>query len=144
MLKLYLDNCCYNRPYDDQSQLKIRLETQAKLRIQRDIKHGRYKLVWSYVMEYENSQNPYEEKRQAILLWKDIAIENVLENEQILEYATSLAGKGIKTYDALHIACAVNAGCEYFLTTDRKLLKAQIQEIHVINPIEFIMEEEDR
>ena len=64
MDKIYLDNCCYNRPYDDQSQLKIQLETQAKLKIQHDIKQGDYKLVWSYVMEYENSNNPFEEKRE--------------------------------------------------------------------------------
>ena len=33
-VKIYLDNCCYNRPYDDQNQLKIELETKAKLYIQ--------------------------------------------------------------------------------------------------------------
>jgi hypothetical protein len=31
MVRLYLDNCSFNRPFDDQSQLKIRLETEAKL-----------------------------------------------------------------------------------------------------------------
>ena len=31
---LYLDNCCFNRPYDDQEQIAIYLETQAKLFIQ--------------------------------------------------------------------------------------------------------------
>jgi len=30
-MKIYLDNCSYNRPFDDQSQMKIRLETEAKL-----------------------------------------------------------------------------------------------------------------
>ena len=29
--KVYLDNCCYNRPYDDQTQLRIELETKAKI-----------------------------------------------------------------------------------------------------------------
>ena len=29
--RIYLDNCCFNRPYDDQSQPRIRFETQAKL-----------------------------------------------------------------------------------------------------------------
>ena len=35
------------------------------------------------------------------------------ETEDILLFAESLASKGIKTYDALHIACAVAADCEY-------------------------------
>jgi len=31
---VYLDNCCYNRPFDDQSQVRIELETKTKLYIQ--------------------------------------------------------------------------------------------------------------
>jgi len=34
--RLYLDNCCFNRPYDDQSNLLNRMETEAKLFIQED------------------------------------------------------------------------------------------------------------
>ena len=30
-MRVYLDNCCYNRPFDDQGQLKVLLETLAKL-----------------------------------------------------------------------------------------------------------------
>lgn len=37
-MRIYLDNRCYNRPYDDQSQLRISLEAQAKLHIQEMIK----------------------------------------------------------------------------------------------------------
>ena len=44
-MRLYLDNCCFNRPFDDQSQLKVRLETEAKLFIQQGILVGRYELV---------------------------------------------------------------------------------------------------
>ncbi len=44
MLKIYLDNCCYNRPFDIQEQDLIRLETQAKLAIQRKIKEGNIRL----------------------------------------------------------------------------------------------------
>ena len=39
-MRLYLDNCCYNRSYGDHPQLTIFLETQAKLRIQKVIKNG--------------------------------------------------------------------------------------------------------
>ena len=63
---VYLDNCCYNRPYDDQSQIRISLESQAKLEIQRRIKKGEIKLVTSYMTEYENAQNPIETRRRNI------------------------------------------------------------------------------
>lgn len=55
-MKIYLDNCCYNRPFDDQSQIRIHLETQAKLYIQSKIREGTYDLVWSYILDYENGK----------------------------------------------------------------------------------------
>ena len=143
-MKIYLDNCCYNRPFDDQSQMKIHLETQAKLYVQRQIRDGVYDLVWSYILDYENGKNPYEEKRFAIAPWKAIAAFCVVEEtEEILLCAESLASKGIKTYDALHIACAIAAQCEYYLTTDKKLLHTQVPEIKIIDPIDFVMEMEE-
>ena len=43
-MKVYLDNCCYNRPYDNQNYLSISLETQAKLLVQLLIKEKRLEL----------------------------------------------------------------------------------------------------
>lgn len=142
-MRIYLDNCCYNRPFDDQSQIKIHLEAQAKLYVQAKIKEGVYDLAWSYILDYENGKNPYEEKRLAIAPWKNIATLFIAEEtEEILRYAELLATKGIKTYDALHISCAVAAGCEYYLTTDRKLLNVQVPEIKIVSPIVFVNEME--
>ena len=58
-MRIYLDNCCYNRPYDDQTQLRISLESQAKLHIQDMIKDGKLELAASYVLTYENSRNRF-------------------------------------------------------------------------------------
>lgn len=44
LLLIYLDNCCYNRPYDDQSQIRISLEAQAKIFIQSAIKLKKLRL----------------------------------------------------------------------------------------------------
>ena len=49
-MKIYLDNCCFNRPFDDQSQIRIRLESEAKLTIQELIQTGELSLVWSYIL----------------------------------------------------------------------------------------------
>ncbi len=59
-----------------------------------------------------------------------------------MSFAESLAEKGIKTYDALHISCAVAGNCEYYLTTDKKLLNTSIQEIQIVSPIVFVSEME--
>ncbi|MFU8789904.1 MAG: hypothetical protein ACNA7G_12815 [Methylobacter sp.] len=66
MTKLYLDNCMFNRPFDDQSNIKILLEAEAKLKIQESIRSELYELVWSYVLDYENEQNPFRERREQI------------------------------------------------------------------------------
>lgn len=48
-MRIYLDNCCFNRPFDDQSELKIRLESEAKLFIQAKISTNQTELAWSYI-----------------------------------------------------------------------------------------------
>lgn len=72
-MRLYLDNCCFNRPFDDQSLLPIRLETEAKLAIQTSILQERYTLAWSYILDYENAANPLDERRNEIQRWKSLA-----------------------------------------------------------------------
>ena len=65
-MKIYMDNCCYNRPYDDQSQMRIYLETQAKLHIQDMIRREKIELVTSYILDFENSNNRSMQKQLAI------------------------------------------------------------------------------
>jgi predicted nucleic acid-binding protein len=140
-LRLYLDTCCFNRPYDDQLQLKIRLETEAKVYVQQKILDGVYDLAWSYVMDYENGLNPFSERRNRISLWKDIAKLFCSEEEIILIEAEKLQSLGVKVLDSLHVACAAFIGCDYFLTTDMRLFKKPITLIQVIDPVEFIRRE---
>ena len=66
MTRIYLDNCCFNRPYDNQENIKVQIETESKLYIQRKIKESQYSLVWSYILEYENQSNPYVIRKEEI------------------------------------------------------------------------------
>ncbi len=143
-MKIYLDNCCFNRPFGDQTQLSIYLETQAKLFVQQKILNKEYSLVWSYILEFENEQNPFEFRRDTIIKWKNVVDSIVYETEEILLLAEEMYEKEIKVKDALHISCAVYAKCKYFLTTDKRLLKKarEIKGIKIINPIEFVREME--
>jgi predicted nucleic acid-binding protein len=134
-MKIYLDNCCLNRPFDNQLDIKIRLETEAKLYIQYLIQKKKLQIVWSYILDFENSKNPFEERKQQIERWKIFAVEDIEENDTILKI-------GLKKIDALHIACAIYAKCNYFITTDKGILKKakRIKELIVIDPINFINE----
>jgi predicted nucleic acid-binding protein len=140
--RLYLDNCCFNRPYDDQSYLTIWLEAEAKLFIQKEILEGVFELAWSYMLDYENSMNPYVERRKEISKWRNLATYDIDFSKQINILGKQNMQKGLKPKDALHIACAISAGCHYFLTTDVGILKKHFEEIVVINPVDFVREVE--
>ena len=142
-MRIYLDNCTFNRPFDNQNQLKIKLETEAKLFIQQEILTGTYELVWSYILEYENNQNQYEDRRNAIYSWKNIAKIFCVENDTIIKYAENLYQKNIRVKDAIHIACSVYTKSDYFITTDKQLYNLKINDIKIMNPLTFldIMEE---
>jgi hypothetical protein len=143
--EVYLDNCAYNRPFDDKEQLTIKMEADAKLHIQNEIRNGKYDLAWSYMNEYENNDNPYDDKREAILVWEGMAKHICVPNKTILERAKKIQQKKIKPKDSLNISCAIESECEYFITTDIPLLKKKslFYEIKIINPIDFVREMEE-
>ena len=65
-MRIYLDNCCFNRPYDDQTQMRVSLEAQAKLHVQELIKADKLELASSWFITYENANNPHDIRRKAI------------------------------------------------------------------------------
>lgn len=135
-----MDNCCFNRPFDSQTAMRVRLETEAKLRIQERVVAGEIELVWSYILDYENAANPFEERRAAVALWRQRSAVDVIETPELLKEAKSLVTLGIRSKDALHIACAVEAGCKYFITTDDALLKklSRYTRIEAVDPTAFV------
>lgn len=137
-MRVYLDNCCFNRPFDDQSSLIIRLETEAKLHIQEQIRMGELDLAWSFILDYENNANPFEEVRSRIGEWKNMASIDCDLTDEIASKSSELLKLGLHAKDAAHIACAIYSGAEYFLTTDKKIINKRITEIKVLNPIEFV------
>lgn len=145
-MKIYLDSCAYNRPYDDLSYLTISLEAQAKLQIQEDIKNDKYQLVSSEILMYEIDECPIEMRRNVIreFVETNTAIHVGESNSnKIKEMAQGIMGTGIKYKDACHIASAVLAECDYFISTDRRLLKYQSEKIALVNPVEFIAQVEE-
>ena len=139
---IYLDNCCFNRPYDNQIYETVRLETEAKLFIQDCIKRRKIKLAWSFMLDFENSVNPYDEQKDTIQEWKKISFIDVRTEESIRNKAKNIMDSfSIKPKDALHLACAVHAKSDYFLTTDKIFQKKAlpIKDISVLNPVNFIL-----
>ena len=145
-MRIYLDMCCYNRPYDDQEQLKVAIETQSKLHIQTLVKDKKSELIVSYMLRYECSNNPFEMRRNVIFDYMNKNAYAYVGDEHkavIEEKASEIMKTGIKFKDACHVASAIFAKCEYFISTDIRLLKYKNEEIKMVTPVEFIMEMEE-
>ncbi len=141
-IRVYLDNCCFNRPFDDQGQVRVRLETEAKLEIQRRVKDKELELAWSYMLDYENQANPFQQRREVITRWKQAATVDVEETPELLRRAREISGRSLTPKDSLHVACALAGGCAFFLTTDDLIVKKMrgYPDVAVINPSQFVME----
>ena len=142
-MRVYLDNCCYNRPFDQQTQLRIQLETITKLAVQLLMATGVVQYVWSKALDYEISFNPFPKRKTSILWWKDGAAEYVEMTPALMQRGEEIETLGVKPKDALHLASAEKAGCDWFLTTDKRLLKKAtvLGKMKIVNPIQFISEE---
>jgi len=137
-MKIYLDNCCFNRPFDDQSSLIVHLETEAKLYVQELIRQGELLLLWSFILDYENGAHPFAEARNRIAEWKKMAVADCGLNGKISDKANELMKLGLRQIDAAHVACAIYLGADFFLTTDKRILNKQITDMPTINPIDFV------
>lgn len=142
---IYLDICCFNRPFDDQSQVRVLLETEAKLVIQDRIRSGRLDLAWSYVMDLENCANPFEDRRASVHAWKNLATVDVSETDAILKRAEGLNQHGFRAKDALHISCAIASSCRMILSTDMGILNKAylVPELAILNPVDYDSTDDD-
>ena len=140
-MRIYLDNCCYGRPYDKQDSDKIISETKSIRFIRKEIENGNLELVTSYMLHFENNQRPDENQRDEITKFIKsyrkihIGIDNA---ENLLESVKEIMSTGIKRKDAYQVASAILANCDYFLSTDERLLKYHSDKLKLLNPIEFI------
>ena len=139
-IRVYLDNCVYNRPFDNQTQIKVALEADAKRYIQRLIVERKIELAYSFVNRFENSKSPYPHNQKAIAAFFVNATMYVDHNYGFVvrRRAEEIINTGVKTKDAYHIACALESKSAYLITTDKRLLKYQTKEIIICNPVRFL------
>lgn len=138
-MKIYLDTSVYNRPFDDQTQPRIWLETLALALILQVVEAGEATLVISSVLEFENSRNPFSLRREWVERCLRQATTHQRVDEAIRRRAEMLEKHGLKAIDALHVACAEAADADYFLTCDDRLLRKQrLISVKSMNPLDFI------
>lgn len=145
-MRIYLDNCCYNRPYDDVKQDRIRLEAEAVMSILRIAEMGKWHILGSDVLDVEMSKIKNIERRKRVALLYHIIDEKIGYSSSIKALALDIQkSANIKLYDSLHLASSVVGKADVFLSTDDKLIKACEKlalNIRVANPVIWFMEVE--
>jgi predicted nucleic acid-binding protein len=141
--RIYLDVCCLNRPFDQQSQARIRLETEAILEIINYCQAGTWTLITSNVLEAEISQTPNQERIENVKKILSIAKIKVLSGDWLQKRSSQLQKLGFASYDAAHVASAERASSDIFLTTDDRLVRkshafAQLLKVQVNNPLQWL------
>lgn len=143
--RIYLDVCCLNRVFDEQTQNRIYLETQAIITILNQCQLGIWKLISSDVLDAELSQIRDLERLKNVKKILSVAKIKVLSNLDQKKRTTQLQKLGFSSYDAAHLASAEKSQADIFLTTDDRLLKkalkcSQLLNINVNNPVQWLLE----
>ena len=144
MLKLYLDTCCYNRPFDNLEQERNNIEAQAIKIIIKKYWNNEIKIYTSDVLFFEINNIKDEIKRKKVLeVYNKLNLTNIKFSNEIIKKAFEIRKYNIKDMDSLHISYAENSSMNYLITTDKLLINASKRvklQTKVINPIEFVME----
>jgi len=139
---IYLDTCSIQRPFDDQSQLRVALEAEAVLQVIQLAEQDRVELLASEMLLVEIEQNPNPRRRRFAMEVLGLASDFVEVDSEIEARARIYNKTGIEPADALHLASAVKAGTDVLCTTDDQFLRRSREvdtgSTRVLPPIELI------
>ena len=139
---LYLDACCLNRPFDDQRQARIHLESEAVLALLGDVAAAKHHLADSTVLQFEIGRIADPARRQGILHFLAYARAHQPLSTTVRARAAVICALGFKQMDALHLASAEEMKASYFLSTDDRLVAraanhSTVLNVLVANPLNF-------
>ena len=145
-MKIYLDLCVYNRPFDDQRQPRIAVETMECLLLLEKAIVKEITLINSFALEYESNKSPLIDLRSKIGDVLKIASEYVRSSERLGNRAEEIERMGFMAMDALHIACAEAAKSDFFITCDDLLLRRaksnkEKLKVDIMSLMEFVSKE---
>jgi len=145
-MKVYLDLCVYNRPFDNQEQPRIAVETMEFMFFLEKAINKEITIINSFVLEYENSESPLIDRRDKIGDLLKITSEYVRYSERLENRAEEIEKGGFMAMDALHIACAEASKSDFFITCDDLLLRKgkankDKLKVRIVGLMEFFSEE---
>ena len=142
---IYLDTCSIQRPLDNRLQPRIFLEAEAVLTVFSLVEAGELELLSSDVLKFEISciANLNRRKEAETLLRLASRVAPVRHSTRLL--SERIIAVGVKAFDAVHTAVAIENHANYFCTCDDKLLKRLKllnfnEHTQFVSPLELIME----
>lgn len=140
-MRLYLDCCCYNRPFDGSTQARLQQEADAV----KKILNGWHCILGSDFLDMEISMISDIKKLSKVrkLYEPD---EHIDISQSILDRAKELqAISTLHDMDSSHIAAAEAGHADAFLTVDDRLIRSckGLDTIRIVNPVEFLKEVEN-
>lgn len=143
--RVYLDACCFNRPFDDAGHVRVRLEAEAIIAFLDLAGDGSVEWLVSEALEEEIERTPDCERRERLQSLAKRASVRLVLTSQVAALAEELGEYGIKDYDALHVAFAETAGANALLTTDDRLVRSATRVVprlrtEVVNPLDWLRE----
>ena len=142
--KIYLDSCCFNRPFDDLSQHKIRFECEAVLDILSNCVAGMWDIFRSDVLDDEIDRiTDFVKKQKVWMLYSSATIYVPLTDEIAYRAKSIQQAANIKSFDALHLASAEYGNASVLLTTDKRFINRAAginTSVRVANPVIWLME----
>ena len=123
---VYLDVCALSRPFDDQNQMRIQLETNAVNLILAHIRQNKLTLIISPVHEAEIQViSDREERTQLQILLRNLGKIPQIDLMLARKRAELFSGQGIGVADAAHLAFAEQARADFVTVDDRFLKKTK-------------------
>lgn len=122
-MEIYLDLCVYNRPFDDQRQPRVAIETMECILLLSKAISGEMALINSFALEFENGNNPFADRKDIIHELLSTATTRVEYDNDLGARAKELGKIGINAMDAFHLACAEKAKADFFVTCDDILVR---------------------
>ena len=142
--KIYLDVCCLNRPFDNQTQDRVFLESEAILSIlSRCEKETSWTLMTSDVIDYELSRLTDISKFEKISNLCSIKNERIVSSTKTKTSARKYQEYGVKLLDSYHLALCETHSVDILLTTDDAFIRAATKmqlNTKVLNPVIWLME----
>lgn len=143
-MRVYMDNCCFNRLLDDRSYFQIYYERNSIMLILELVEHSEILLLGSQMLVREINETKDAYRRSMLQMVYSLCSEEIQINEDILDRAEQVRHiSNIKYKDSIHLACAEAAKADVLLTTDRKFMNNcnRIETFtRVMNPNQWLLE----